>query len=516
MSAYRAVLSVLPAFVLCIAAPGSVVAMQDVLKREPPSAATPGDARDEALAQKKSGDQFAGRGDYAQAADAYLRALAAAPSAFTDAERLAMAAAISWAGRYDDAASILQAMLADQPGHTAARVQLAKVLSWAGKLSEAQAQADLVLKEQPGNRDALLVKANALRWGGRAEDAIPLYEKALEQGDDFDARLGLAYAYLHAGEKERARETGKTLEPRLPYQQKELARFHESLCGVRAPSLGAAYSYYRDSDENRVNRFTLFSGRWFGNREAAASFRLTEARGIGRRENAEELWISLRGPLGPVTVNAGAGAIKTDDAARLLARAGMDMNRGWWSVGAGAARDALTDTAELIRKRIVRTSATLSLSETASARLTFSEAYTRAGFSDGNESDDVQLGARYLVLRSPAAIAAGYRFRYWDFRRQSGGGYFDPSHFLSHQVFVSLSAEKDGWYAVLEPYVGHQSFLRSGAKTTELFAGFSGATGWRLKKCTSFELTAEGGNYAGGAAAGFNYYQAGGRVVVYF
>jgi len=37
-----------------------------------------------------------------------------------------------------------------------------------------------------------------------------------------------------------------------------------------------------------------------------------------------------------------------------------------------------------------------------------------------------------------------------------------------------------------------------------------------MKKCTAFEIYVEGGNYAAGAVAGFNYYQVGFRLTAYF
>jgi hypothetical protein len=360
------------------------------------------------------------------------------------------------------------------------------------------------------------VKANALRWGGDARASIPVYEKALAQGDSFDVRMGLAYAYLETGEKERAQETARTLNPLYPYQKKERERFSDALCGVRAVNAGIQYSYYRDSDENRVNRYTILSGFWIGDWETALSYRLTEAKDLAGRERAGDLWMRSHTRVGRFGANAGAGVNSTDAGTFLIGQIGADMNMGIWTIGGGASREALTDTAQLIRNRIVRTGGIISLSQTASPRLAFSESYARSGYSDDNASDDLQLGARYSLFRSPVIAATGYRFRHLNFRRQSGGGYFDPEQFSSHQVFVSGSREWDGLYAALEPYIGYQSYKRYGEKTSGFIGGLSGAAGWRLKKCTSFELTAEGGNDASGTAAGFNYYQIGFRFIAYF
>jgi tetratricopeptide (TPR) repeat protein len=515
-------LILLTAFLVCV--PGGAVLAEsprtpggpDSVDAYQQAIAAARDIREQASLHKKLGDLFSSREEYGKAADDFIIALSLAPQAFSEQERLTMAVTISWAGKYDDATKALRSILSEYPENKDARIHLAKVLSWSSNLTEAMAEADIVLKDHPDNQEALLVKANALRWQGNARTSIPVYEKALAQGDSFDVRLGLAYAYLETGQKERAQETGRTMKPLYPYQKKELERFSDALCGVRAVHAGIQYSLYRDSDDNKVKRYTLLSGFWVRDWETALTYRITEAADPVLREKAGDLWLRTHTREGRLGVNAGAGINSTDAGSFFIGQLGADLNMGGWTIGAGASRDALTDTAQLIQNRIVRTSGMINLTQTASPRLAFSESYARSGYSDDNASDDLQLGMRYSLMLSPTNAAAGYRFRHLNFRRQSGGGYFDPEHFSSHQVFVSLSREWDSIYAALEPYIGYQSYKRYGEKTSGFIAGFSGAAGWRLKKCTSFELTAEGGNDASGTAAGFNYFQIGFRFIAYF
>jgi hypothetical protein len=61
---------------------------------------------------------------------------------------------------------------------------------------------------------------------------------------------------------------------------------------------------------------------------------------------------------------------------------------------------------------------------------------------------------------------------------QSGGGYFDPEDYVSHQVFISLYTETDGYYAYLEPCIGHEAFTRYGEKRSKTFAGVSASAGF--------------------------------------
>ncbi len=472
---------------------------------------------DEALLRKKLGDYYVSKEDYRRAASEYVKALSLSSQSFTAAERLQMAVTLSWANYLDDAVRVLRELLAVNQNDRDARIQLARVLSWSDKLDEAAAEADVVLKNHPEDQAALVIKANTLRWRGDSKAAIPVYEKALAQGEDFEARIGLAYAYLDIGEKDKAQEISRPLKPLFAAQEKELTKFSDSLCGVMASHIGLQYSYYNDSDDNIVNRTSLSYGFWAGKWETEISYRQTDGEDPLRDEKAEDLWINAHTQAGKFGAGAGIGMSQTDGSHDIfVGQANANTDRGWWTIGVGTAREFLSDTAQLIQNRIVQTSGALNLSEKASPRLTFTESYTYSGYSDSNDAGDMRLGARYEIPLAPFKIATGYRFRYWDFRRQSEGGYFDPSDFLSQQVFVSLYAETNGYYAYLEPYVGHQAFTRYGAKTSNTFAGGSGSVGWKMKKCTSLEISGEGGNYAGGSTSGFNYYQVGFRLIVNF
>ncbi len=475
------------------------------------------DAKEAALLGKELGDYYVSQEDYKNAAGEYAKALSVSPSLFTGEERLQMAIAISWADRLDDAIRVLRSLLGENPEDWKARIHLARVLSWSDSLYEAEAEADIVLKDHAESQNALLVKANVLRWRGDAKASIPVYEKALSQGENFDARIGLAFAYLDLGEKDTAQEIGKTLKPSYPYQKNELAKLSNALCGVRASHLGILYSHYKDSDDNRVNRSTLSYGFWAGKWETKLYYRLTDAKDPTRHTKAADLAMTAHSQAGRVDMSAGAGIGRPGDNAGYLVtgQAKADIRMDWGGIGMSAAREMFSETAQLIENRIVRKSGMLSLFEIVSPRLTFSESYTYSDYSDSNNADDLRLGARYAVtLAPPLKIATGYRFRYWSFRRQSGSGYFDPEGFRSHQVFVSFRAERNGYYAYLEPYTGYQSFTRYDERSGHTFFGISGSAGWTMKKCTSFEINGEGGNYAGGTAAGFNYSLIGFRLIL--
>ncbi len=476
---------------------------------------SPGDARSEALVRKERGDQYASQENYKQAAEEYVKALEIDPEAFNASERLKMAIAVSWADRLDDAIHILRAILTEDPMNREARVHLAKVLSWSDKLSEAEAEADLVLRDHPEDQEALLVKANVLRWRGDARASIPVYERALAQGENFDVRIGLANAYISVGDRKNAEESAKPLKPQYPYQEKELKKLDDAFCSVKTFQPLLQYGYYHDSDHNIVNRYTLTHGFRAGKSEAEISYRLFDARDLTRRITAQELLISANERWNTIGAGATLGVSRPGEGNIAVGSARADKQAAWGSVGVSLSRDLMTDTAQIIENKIVRTAEALSLVQNLTQRTSLSENYSHASYSDSNHADDIQVGVRQAIIPSPR-IAAGYRFRYLSFERQSNGGYFDPQYFTSHLIFVSLSKAEGGLHASLDPYFGLQSFHRNGEYNSHGFFGVNAAAGWTMKKCTSFEVTGEGGNYAGGTTAGFNYFLLGFNLKVYF
>jgi tetratricopeptide (TPR) repeat protein len=472
---------------------------------------------EKAILHKERGDALAGEEKFDQAAREYAEALSLFRE-FPAEERLRMARVLSWGKQLDAAVSELRSLLAEDPGNMEARTHLARSLSWKGKLSEAIEEADKVLANSPGNRDALLVKANALSWAGDVGAALPIYRRLLEQEEDFDARLGLAYTRLLEGDLKAAAEERKRLNPRYPYQEMEADAFSAALRRAKEPDVRTGYSYYADSDENRVSRYL-----------ASAEFRTGRWTFDGRFHHADADGPPGDAALGAFRIGAftkltrsfaiggGAGLARVED--------GESDVFGIWDMraevriagvtaGAAASREVLDATAEILRNRIRFLNLAAFLEYPLLRRLTFRAQYANRDYSDDNASDDLMLSLRYALRFGNPSIGAGYRFRFLDFDRESGGGYFDPSDFTSHQGFATLYAEKGRYHVYLEPFFGHQSFKRFGTRKEEWFGGGNLAAGVRIIRNVSLEVHGEGGNYALGTAAGFNYYLVGARIIL--
>ncbi len=477
------------------------------------------DNREKAMLYKQLGDLYVTKDDYRKAAEQYIPALAHY-GGFGEKDRLQMAIYIAWGDRTKEAIAEVRAILAINPGNIEARVNLARFLSWANELSPAIEEADRVLAASPGNRDALLVKANALSWRGDYDLAIPIYRDLLKKGDNFDARLGLANALLASGKRAEAEQTAMPLQPAYPYQERELGKFRTALGKIKLHDIDLRYSYYRDTDHNYYNRvtasYTYNPGVW----HAGATFRQTRAWDDIRSDRAEDFAVNFYAQVIKfLGIGGGMGITQTTsehDHLFVTGQVKADATILSGTAGASFSREAFTDTAQLIQNGITYTNASAYFSQKLVDGLTLFGSYSYRNYSDNNSANDIQLSPRYALFAGNPTINVGARFRYLDFARQTGHGYFDPNYFQSYGIFVSAYGELGDLYGYLEPYGGYQTFKRYGAGHDDLYGGVNGSVGYHITKNVLFEAEGEFGNYAMGTTAGFEYYLIGARIGLTF
>jgi thioredoxin-like negative regulator of GroEL len=495
------------------AAPAPLPAQDDVQSLKAALAGTRG-AAESAELYRRLGDAYARKEDFKNSGTAYIAALSSGSFPAEDAVR--MATNVSW--NYPaEAVKEFRAMLVADPSFLKARVGLARTLSWTGANAEAVSEADAALKQSPGDRDALLVKANALRWQGLHGKARQIYSKLLEKSEDFDARAGLAYSLLAAGDLKGARTGAAALKAKYPYQETDLAALNKAIDDYARSSFDARASYYKDSDSNRIRRYSLAYGGVLGRFRTSLGFNRADASGTGFNNREDAFSAGLRAKL-PWAMDAGAGiadnVVRNGTATSLLSwNASLNKTLPGGGIGLSAADSLLTDTAQLINNRIRTESYTISFNKDLGPRLSGSASYSYRNYSDVNDANDTQLSASYVLSAAGPRLAAGYRFRYLAFNRQSGGGYYDPSKYLTHQLFASFSFEKGRFYGSAEPYGGYQTQSRYSASTTNYYAGGSATLGYKPADRLALEASVEGGNYALQSATSFRYYQLGLRLL---
>lgn len=477
------------------------------------------DAEEKALLHQKQGNLYVSKDDFKNAANEFIQALSLYDG-FSEEERLQMAIHISWGHRHKEAISELKFIISQNPDNYPARIHLAKVLSWAGRFEESLDEVDSILLDSPGNRDALLIKANIFRWKGNVISAINIYQKLLEEKEDFDVRSGLTYALLSAGNIKNAKESYVILEPKYPYHERELEKLEEAIKKATRPRFDVKYNYYSDSDDNRYNKYWLtynfLAGKWRTN----LNYLYTDAKDNENNTDSHELFVNTYSKL---TESLGAGGglgiakMGKQSKSNFLTwnlKADTEVLQG--KVGASVSRDSLTGTAQLIENGIRVTNIGTYISQNITDRLSFYGSYNYRDYSDDNTSNDVQFVPSYKLRTNNPRITIGYGFRHVDFKEQSGGGYFDPQDFISHQAFSSVYFENEKFYAFIKPYIGHQSFERNNENNHDWISGGYGSLGFKISKDMVFEVNAEGGNFALESAAGFRYYLIGAKILFPF
>lgn len=472
---------------------------------------------------KQLGDHYVAQDRLDEAAEAYLKALSLARESFSLEERRVIAVHLSWAGRLREAIEELQDILARDPENVDSRTHLARTLSWAGDLEGAVREADEVLRRAPGAREALLVKANALRWQGDLTRAIPLYEELLEEEEEFGPRLGLSFALLSRGDIKGSRTSAKLLRPEYPFQERELEELTRTMRAVTHPRLDLRYSRYEDSDDNIVDRYMLFfTHLWIGNWRLDGSLRHTAARDPRRDVRADDLEVRGSSRITErVLVRAGVGVSQVEGngvSNFLTGHVGGEARMLRGTIGVGVSRETFVDIAPLIANEIRITDVSAFISQQLIERLSLYGEYHFRDYSDRNHSHDVQVVSTFVAYRGVPRVGFSYRFRYLNFDRQSGGGYFDPDNYFAHRVSGALSFDTARLYGSAEPFVGWQSFRRFGIDTESTFWGGDVTFGFRLSPYASLEANGSISTEAGVSTGkpGFRSHVIGARFVFIF
>lgn len=294
----------------------------------------------------------------------------------------------------------------------------------------------------------------------------------------------------------------------------------ENLSRVPRPTVGMGFSYYHDSDDNRLNRYSIFGNLWLDNWRMDLNYKHTDAKDQTRHNRDEDLslktYLKITESFG---MGGGLGVNQVDNSQTknyLTGNIQGDVNLFNGIAGVSVTRFVFADTAQLIENKIRVTNPGLYAIQNLTDRLSLYGSYNYKDYSDRNHSNDIQVVPRYVVYSRNPKITVGYRFRYLDFNRQSNSGYFDPNSFVSHEMLPSLYFGGEKYDFFVEPYVGYQSFKRNGVKSNDIISGGSGGISYRIGERFTLELAAEGGSYALATAAGFKYYQISSKLTSFF
>jgi hypothetical protein len=329
----------------------------------------------------------------------------------------------------------------------------------------------------------------------------------------------LSYAYLSVGNRAAANENVRNLEASSVRQKNQLSKLNDAIDDAGRPRVDARYNEYQDSDHNRSERYSFLHSFGAGNQNFDLILKRTdtysgteknrsEAASFGMNSNITEglrfrALAGLNRPGSGKRTNLATGQFRLDAA----------VSNG--TIGAMVDTDIINDTVQLIENRIRATNYASYVSKPWTSRFSTFGMYTYKVYSDGNHAHDAQFSPQFKVKLVPR-LAIGYRFRFLDFVRQSGSGFFDPSNYTSHRLFSSFSVEKKKISTYVEAFGGKQRFVRYDEPSDEWIVGASGAVAFKPIGQVTIEVNGEGGNFRADSVTGFKYTSLGTRVLFRF
>lgn len=468
---------------------------------------------------KEKGEKLAFEGKYTLAAQYYLQALSLARDSFTLEERMTIALHLSWGKKFKEALKELELILKENPTSLQARLHYARVLSWMGKFKLALERIDQILKAYPQNLEALLLKADTLRWRGDWLRAKPIYERILQRQENFEARLGLSYIFLFTGQRKQAREHFYLLKPVYPYQQREVKRLAIAIKSQDQNSLMAEAIYYHDEDKNEYFYYPVSLFFWIKQWRFDLNYRHREAKDPFRREQSDEVSIltSIR-PNNYLKIRAGLGSVQyglKSKVNHLTFNGQTDFSFSFTQFGFSLAKEGLTETAQLINRKIRLINLSYYLSQRIDDRFSLLASISHRVYSDDNRAHDLHIGLNYCVHVYQPALNLGSRVRYLNFKRQTYSGYFDPTTYFSPQLYTTFFIESLKTHLYFETYAGYQTYHRFDRRINNWIAGASISWGWRPSSHFLLALNAATGNFALASPTGWRYYLLSLRLFIY-
>lgn len=447
---------------------------------------------------KKSADFNFDQGDPELAANFYLRALALAPGAFSVGEKKLIASRLVVANRQREAIEVLRQLALEQGDDAEIRLSLAKLLSANENYTDAIAEVDRVLHQDRGNKYALLVKANSLRSQQKFGHSAFLYRRILEQGEDFDARVGLTYSLLAAGEKTKARESFGRLKTEDEEQQQQVDELGYYLESVTRPNIDLYTGTFTDSDNNRTEerRVTIrgASTDW----DLAASSAQKTAISEGVTYTSDAVTGSASANFSEVlrfTMKLGQIKLGADQLRKYSTRnVEIDFKVGLHPVSVlnvDISHDVNATTGTQFVNVIEQDQSSIKFTRALDAKTMLYLTYHYRQYSDENSANDFQGSAQYTVYRGGPIVRAGYTYRQMNYNHPAFHGYFDPQNYKSNQGYLTLYYEYGSYYFDVEADYGRQKYERNFTGSNEPFKYVSATIGTTASKRFRLELHGE-------------------------
>ena len=489
---------------LCLMGSASASAAPPSAQTSNPSTYTAYRARAIAVSHARNekiiADNFFEAGNLEQAAKLYLHALAAAPEAFSFAEKKHIATRLVRANHRPDAVIILQQLLIEAKSNLPAKLEIVKILAALPQNSAALAELDAVLKQDSHNKYALLIKADSLRRQKQFSESILVYRRILQQGHNFDASLGLVYSLLAVGAKADAKKQFKLIPVEDDAQQEQLDELANTLNSRTRPTLDLLLNHYADSDENSslehgvIVRVVTGNIDWVAdvrNKTASADAEDTAATAdtysLSATANVTDA-VRVTGKYGRSTLTAERVASFTTGLLKVAAQVGTG------TVTINVAQDALSATPTLISNAIQVSKKAIELRQPLTERLKANLAYADKNYSDDNASTDLRAAAYYAVYNGAPQINLGAGYGRVHYKSPTTNGYSAPQNLLATKLMLTLYYESERFYVDVNIEYGRESYEKNRVYKDNIFHYETAALGIKITRKLSVELSAERSN----------------------
>ncbi len=414
----------------------------------------------------------------------------------------------------------LRNVVAKYPDDAGARTLHAKYLASIGQSAAAIREVDVVLSANPSNKDAILVKANAADWQGDQATALPLYEKLLDEQEDFDVRLAYTGALLRTGNNEKAQKNLEQLIPSSDVQKRALNDLEWYLRNKTAQNFQLRQEVYSDTGHTDVSKSIVsfevplrasLLGFKLGQANTSDQFQRITSREYGIDGNSRYSdTTSISGGVGAVELNTGQGGSVTTsyvEARTRLPRLDtlVSLNRAPET----GSTSVLTNETITSKVRGVVVYSQLQ-------RWTVDADLTVARDSADDRYTRLITAARYLLYSGAPQVQVGLRRDMNDSRRHAWWGDIYSADQVNHDLLLSLSMRKNRLDGGIELSYGKQKYTAFGTDYYADNAGWNATLQYQWANGLFVDAQWQGAIYGLDQNTPFSYRQLNLRAISYF
>jgi tetratricopeptide (TPR) repeat protein len=419
-------------------------------------------------AQESQADEAWNAGRYQEARSAYERVLARDPSAFRANFRLGIL--LSWAGKLDSSLVLLARARTAAPDDGELRTTQARVLAWDQQYREAVAAYDSLLREQPGLEPAAVGRAEALAWWGRHAEAERAYRSVLARNPrNVDALVGLGYLYHWQGRDGPAARLVRTGFD-IDSSHSGLRKLDREVRASTQSTVETGATWSNDSDRNTAFGQTVgASARVSDALRAFGSAGLAETSDPTRDATRAGGEAGLTWAVGRVQLTGAAGARRLEPDSSASRTAATYRGRLSYrptpalGISAGYMRVPFDETANLIDRELDLESLEGGFDASLGHGLSAFGGASAAWVSDSNQRTGAVAQITQTIRRQFFVGGFGRTLSY----DRKGIGYFSPDRFRLLEALAGYTIESGTWDGRLSGGLGAQQVGRAGDAQSE-------------------------------------------------